>query len=138
VPPESERHYALKPNPRGYEPVLDNDHLMHRFTCSTNARCLDGSIGFEHIPKRIDRPEPWNHDEHPDLGIGWGLQLEEGCFHRLCIVVVGGVVVSAVIGVIWSALTRDVQSGFVVASWLLTSGTILVATIQLLVTLPSI
>ena len=118
--------------------MLDNDHLMHRFTCSTNARCLDGSIGFEHIPKRIDRPGPWNHNEHPDLGIGWGLQLEEGCFRRLCIIVVGGVVVSAVIGIICSAITRDLQSGFVVASWLLTIETISVATVQLLVTLPAI
>ncbi|KAI4946511.1 hypothetical protein J4E91_007199 [Alternaria rosae] len=138
VPPDSERHYTSKPNPRGYEPVLDNDFLMHRFTCSQRARCLDASIGFEHIPKRIGRPEPWDHNEHPDLGIGWGLQLEEGCFRRLCIIVVGGFVVSAVTGIIWSALARDVQSGFAVASWLLASGTILVATIQLLVTLPAI
>jgi hypothetical protein len=100
--------------------------------------CLDDAVCFERIPKRMDRPVPWDHSDAPDLGIGWGLQLEEGYSNRVCIVLLVGVFVSAVIGAIWSIFAKDVQSGFVVASWMVTSEAILVGTVQLLLILRTV
>jgi hypothetical protein len=138
VPPVTEQHYAFEPSPPEYEPVLDNDFLMHRFTCSMDEDCLDDTVCFERIPKRMDRPVPWDHSDAPDLGIGWGLQLEEGYSNRVCIVLLVGVFVSAVIGAIWSIFAKDLQSGFVVASWMVTSEAILVGTVQLLLILRAV
>ncbi|KAI4924114.1 hypothetical protein J4E85_008274 [Alternaria conjuncta] len=132
VPPVTEQHYAFEPNPPDYEPVLDNDFLMHRFTCSVDEDCLEDAVCLERIPKRIDRPVPWNHSDAPDLGIGWGLQLEEGYSNRVCMAFLVGILVSAIMGVVWSIVAKDLQSGFVVASWMVTSEAIMVGAVQLL------
>jgi hypothetical protein len=94
---------------------------MHRFTCSTGEDCLDDDICFQQFPKRINGPVPQDASGILDLSTGWGMYLEEGYSHRVCIVLLVGVVVSAIIGLTSSVCVRDLQSGFVVASWIVTT-----------------
>jgi hypothetical protein len=134
----TEQHYSLEPNPPGYEPAFDNDFLMHRFTCSVNQECLDDDICFQQFAKHINGPVPQDPSGKPDSNTGWGMQLEEGYSHRVCIVLLVGVVVSAVVGLSWSICVRDLQSGFVIASWIVTSEAVVVGSLQLLLFLRAI
>lgn len=115
---------------------MGNNFLMHRFTGPKPDECLDDNVCYEQIPKRINgHVDP---DKPPDSNVSWGLQLEEGYSERLVFVFFSGVVASGVVGLVWSICVKDLQSGFVVASWILTSEAVVVGVLQLLLFLGAV
>ncbi|OAL55422.1 hypothetical protein IQ07DRAFT_639102 [Pyrenochaeta sp. DS3sAY3a] len=130
LPDITEDHYSLEPNPPEHTPAFDNDFLMHRFTCAKDEECLDDDICFQQIAKRMNGPV--DPGQSPDLNTGWGMHLEEGYSARLGMVLLFGVVLSGIVGIIWSSITKDLQGGFVVAAWIVATEAVIVGILQIL------
>lgn len=103
---------------------------MHRFTCAKDEECLNDDICFQQIAKRINGPV--DPGQSPDLNTGWGMHLEEGYSARLGMVLLFGVVLSGIVGIIWSSITKDLQGGFVVAAWIVATEAVIVGILQIL------
>lgn len=103
---------------------------MHIFTCKDDRPVLNSDACLQRIPKRYSgQPVP---EQVPDLDTGWGMELEEGCFDRLVILLAIGFLAGTVFGIVWSIWKRDVSSGFAVAAWIMGSEAVAVAVAQTL------
>ena len=108
-------------------PPVGPNLLMHFFENPKHANA--SPMLFRRMPRRLrQKLEPC-----PIRGssIGWGIQVVEG-LNRLKLFACGLIVfvISLLFGIIWSAIRKDIQGGFTVASYLLTFFVFSIGTIE--------
>ncbi|EMD59331.1 hypothetical protein COCSADRAFT_257459 [Bipolaris sorokiniana ND90Pr] len=135
MPPETVKHYTCDPRKPDRTPPLGSDFLMHRF--SSPKDCFQDNICLRQFPKRIrERPTP---GVDPDLYTGWGVHLEQDMdLQRICLVLFFGIASAGTFGLVWGICKRSLQDGFSIASFVLGSEAIAVATLQLFLTFGAI
>ncbi|XP_014558083.1 hypothetical protein COCVIDRAFT_95433 [Bipolaris victoriae FI3] len=128
MPPEAVKHYTCDPRKPDRTPALGSDFLMHRF--SSPKDCFQDNICLRQFPKRIgERPTP---GVDPDLYTGWGVHLEQDMdLQRICLVLFFGIASAGTFGLVWGICKKSLQDGFSIASFILGSEAIAVATLQL-------
>jgi hypothetical protein len=108
---------------------------MHRF--SSPKDCFHDDICLRQFPKRIgERPTP---GIDPDLYTGWGVHLEQDLdLQRVCLVLFFFVASGGSFGLAWGICKRSLQDGFSIASFIVGTEAVAVATIQLFLTFGAI
>ncbi|KAL0766962.1 hypothetical protein CaCOL14_010533 [Colletotrichum acutatum] len=114
VPPISEATRYRPTESPSFEPV-PSKRLMDLFKSTADINVSDRS-NLDRIIHRIDGQLPLQRK----VGIGYGLEIEEGPnYNLLWLIRWTSVVFCVVFGVIWAARTGDIESGFAISTCLI-------------------
>jgi hypothetical protein len=130
IPPVEEvlqkKNYHYSPCPMDIEETLLSNQFIHELL--TAGPHLD-RYWIDSIPKKLNDKLLYNSGCRP---FGWGVHIVEGPnWLALYLFALGFVTLSGILAVVYSALTKDVSSGFAVGAYVVTVLT-LAATLQYL------
>ncbi|KAF2175152.1 hypothetical protein K469DRAFT_680377 [Zopfia rhizophila CBS 207.26] len=123
VEPAPNSEYRCNPIPAPHIPPIGENYMMHLFS---SPGCINSSQVwvYNQFPKRMCGRLMGQPDEPAE---GWGVHFQEGwdwpkIWAVILILFLGG---STLFGVLYAALNKDVQSAFGIASYWITTATIL-------------
>jgi hypothetical protein len=127
IPPSSRKdEYDYRPVPAEVIPPVGKNYLMHIYHHPEDAD--QETICLERFPKRVKERLKL---EQPSLQVGWGIEFVEGihwnkvwCFGFVIIVL------SLIMGIVWSCVKKDVQGGFGIAGYMMAFLTFTVGMVQ--------
>ncbi|ERF73923.1 hypothetical protein EPUS_05346 [Endocarpon pusillum Z07020] len=127
IPPEDRRdEYQYRPIPAKVIPPVGRNYLMHIYHHPEDAD--SETVCLSRFPKRVrDRLELAG----TDVPVGWGIEFVEGVhWNKVWFFGFAIVLVSLIMGVVWSSLKRDVQGGFGIAGFMMAFLTFMVGVVQ--------
>ncbi|KAK1751287.1 hypothetical protein QBC47DRAFT_434159 [Echria macrotheca] len=108
VPPETRTEYDYLPRPLRPLPPMPPDVFIHYLEHGEGDLSLNRCVWLPRLPKRTGKGVV----QLGEAADGWGIHIIEGPNREVVFwVVMGTMLASALTGVLWAALMRDVQGG---------------------------
>ncbi|KAF7507687.1 hypothetical protein GJ744_010240 [Endocarpon pusillum] len=127
IPPEDRKdEYQYRPIPAEVIPPVGRNYLMHIYHHPEDAD--SETVCLTRFPKRVKERLKLGGTDVP---VGWGIEFVEGVhWNKVWCFGFAIVLISLVMGIVWSCVKRDVQSGFGIAGFMMAFLTFMVGMLQ--------